>query len=138
MVNLHLGTELAPQGKGPLVWATQPCAFFIEGSWCRPTKWKSTPHWLASDTSVNRFDLENVRITGDFSSCAFSTAGKENRMGALQDPFPLCPVRLKNEQKRNMSYSFKSKKTCKEQNTRVESQTGQRKLNSSSKTSLQM
>lgn len=139
MVNLHLGTELAPQGKGPLVWATQPCAaFLIEGSWGQPTKWKSTSHWLASDTSVNCFDLENVRITGDFSSCAFSTAGKENRVGTLQDPFPLCPVRLKNEQKRNMSYSFKSKKTCKEQNTRVESRTGQRKLHSSSKTSLQM
>lgn len=102
------------------------------------TKWKSTPHWLASDTSVNCFDLENVRITGDFSSCALSTAGKENRVGTLQDPFPLCPVRLKNEQKRNMSYSFKSKKTCKEPNTRVESQTSQRKLHSSSKTSLKM
>lgn len=139
MVNLHLGTELAPQGKGQLVWATQPCAsFLIEGSWGWPTKWKSTPHWLAWDPSVNCFDLENVRITGNFSSCAFSTAGKENRVRTLQDPFPLCPVKLKNEQKRNMSYSFKSKKTCKEQNTRVESQNGQRKLHSSSKTSLQM
>lgn len=88
--------------------------------------------------SVNSFDLENVRIIGDFSSCAFSTAGKENRVGTLQDPFPLCPVRLKNEQKRNMNYSFMSKKTCKKWNTRVESQIGQRKLQSSSKTSLQM
>ena len=105
MVNsLHLGRELAPQGKGLLVWATHPCAsFLIEGSWGLLTKWKSTPHWLAWDTSVNSFDLENVWIIGDFSSCAFSVAGKENRVGTLWDPFPLYPVRLKNEQKRNMN-----------------------------------
>lgn len=128
---------------GSVGWATPvrqlpPCSFLIEGSRGRLTKWPSTPHWLASDTSLNSFDLENVRIIGDFSSCAFSTAGKENRVGTLQDPFPLCPVRLKNEQKRNMNYSFMSKKTCKKWNTRVESQIGQRKLQSSSKTSLQM
>lgn len=101
---LAFGQGAGSQGKGPLVWATQPCAsFLIEGSWDWLTKWESTPHWLAWDTSVNSFDLENVWIIGDFSSCAFSTAGKENRGGSLQDPFPLCPVRLTNEQKRNMN-----------------------------------
>lgn len=87
-------------GKGPLLWATHPCdSFLIEGSGGWLTKWKSTTHWLVSDTSVNSFDLENVHVIGDFSSCAFSTAGKENRVGTIQGPFPLCPVKLKNEQK---------------------------------------
>lgn len=88
MVNsLHSGKELGSQGKGPLVWATQPNAsFLIEDSWDQLTKWESTPHWLTRDTSVNSFDLENVWIIGDFSSCAFSTSGKENRGGKSPGP----------------------------------------------------
>lgn len=75
--------------KEPLLWATHPRAsFLIEGSWAWLTKWKSTPHWLVSDTSINSFDLGNVCAICDFSSCAFSTAGKEKRVGTIQDLFP--------------------------------------------------
>lgn len=50
-------------GKGPLRWATHPCAAsLMEGSRGWLTKWKSTPHWVVSDTCINSFDLGNVCV----------------------------------------------------------------------------
>jgi hypothetical protein len=52
-----------------------------------------------SNAPTKCFNLETLCITGDFSSCAFSITGKENRGVTFQGPFLLYPVRLKNELK---------------------------------------
>ena len=73
-----------------------------------------------------------------FQVVLFSAVGKESRVRAPRAPFPLCPVRLKNGQKWDANYSFKSKKTCKKQSPRLGSQFGQRNLHTSSEPSLPM
>lgn len=75
-----------------------PLCFFLNGRLSGlADKMEVNALLVVSDTCINSFDLGNVCVICDFSSCAFSTAGQENRVGTVQDPFPLCPVRLKNE-----------------------------------------
>ena len=73
-----------------------------------------------------------------FQVVLFSAVGEESRVRAPWAPFPLFSVRVKNGQKWDVNYSFKSKKTRKKQSSRLGSQFGQRNLHASSEPSLPM